>query len=206
MIPRPVQNALVRSKSKSRSRDAAGDAGSIAARVSSWPAVVFMFSGMAALAYEIIWFRLLARVIGPSVHAFSIMLSIYLLGIGVGSIAGARWVKKTENHRAAMAILLFIIGMGPLVTLQFVNHLPVWYGRLFTSLSGETFSVWLLVIQAGIASLLILPATFPLGVLFPFVTRGCHIETGQKETRAERTVGRLYFYNTVARLKHADGF
>ncbi|MCP4690437.1 MAG: hypothetical protein GY859_20450, partial [Desulfobacterales bacterium] len=200
MIPRPGKIAPTRRGLKTGSPgapDAPGEAGAVASRLYSWPAVVFMFSGMAALAYEIIWFRLLARVIGPSVHAFSIMLSIYLLGIGLGSITGARWVRKTDKHRPAMAILLFIIAVGPLIPLLFVNHLPVWYGRLFGALSGETFSIWLLVIQGGIASLLILPATFPLGALFPFVTRAYHMEIGREDNRAERTVGRLYFYNTV---------
>ena len=104
-------------------------------RFYSWPGIVFFLSGMAALAYEIIWFRLLARIIGPSVHAFSIMLAVYLFGIGIGSVIGSRWVKRVINHRLTMAILLFIIGIGPLLTLLFVNDLPIWYARLFADFS-----------------------------------------------------------------------
>ena len=166
-------------------------------RLYSWPGLVFLLSGMVALAYEIIWFRLLARIIGPSVHAFSIMLAIYLFGIGIGSVMGSRWVKQVENHRLAMAILLFVIGIGPLLTLLFVNDLPIWYARLFAEFSREVFSIRNLLIQGLIASLLIMPATLPLGAFFPVVTRAYNREILGSSHRVEQSVGRLYFYNTL---------
>ncbi|MGD8763099.1 MAG: fused MFS/spermidine synthase, partial [Desulfobacteraceae bacterium] len=166
-------------------------------RFYSWPGLVFLLSGMVALAYEIIWFRLLARIIGPSVHAFSIMLAVYLFGIGIGSVIGSRWVKHVVNHRLAMAILLFIIGIGPLLTLLFVNDLPIWYAQLFADFSREVFTFWNLLIQGLIASLLILPATIPLGAFFPVVTRAYNREILASGHRVEQSVGRLYFYNTL---------
>ena len=166
-------------------------------RFYSWPGIIFLLSGMAALAYEIIWFRLLARIIGPSVHAFSMMLAVYLFGIGMGSVVGSRWVKRIENYRLAMAILLFAIGIGPLLTLLFVNDLPIWYGRLFVSFSTGEFTFRNLLIQGLIASFLILPATIPLGVFFPIVTRAYNHEINRSGHRVERSVGRLYFYNTL---------
>jgi spermidine synthase len=166
-------------------------------RFYSWPGIVFLLSGMAALAYEIIWFRLLARIIGPSVHAFSMMLAVYLFGIGIGSVIGSRWVKRIENYRLAMAILLFAIGIGPLLTLLFVNDLPILYGRLFVSFSTGAFTFRNLLIQGVIASFLILPATIPLGAFFPAVTRAYNHEINRSGHRVERSVGRLYFYNTL---------
>lgn len=166
-------------------------------RYYSWPGVVFLLSGMAALAYEIIWFRLLARIIGPSVQAFSIMLAVYLFGIGIGSVMGSRGVKRTKNHRLAMAILLFIIGIGPLLTLLFVNDLPFCYGWLFIKFSKQIFTFRNLLIQAAIASFLILPATIPLGAFFPIVTRAYNREIHRSQHKVERSVGRLYFYNTL---------
>ena len=166
-------------------------------RFYSWPGLVFLLSGMVALAYEIIWFRLLARIIGPSVHAFSIMLAIYLFGIGIGSVMGSRWIKHVVNHRLAMAILLFIIGLGPLLTLLFVNDLPIWYARLFTEFSREIFTIRNLLIQGLIAAILILPATIPLGAFFPVITRAYNREILGSSHRVEQSVGRLYFYNTL---------
>ncbi len=50
---------------------------------------VFLVSGAVAMVYEVGWFRLLALVLGPSVHAFSVMLGIFLVGIGLGSVVAA---------------------------------------------------------------------------------------------------------------------
>ena len=163
----------------------------------SWPVVIFFLSGIVALAYEIIWFRLLARVIGPSVHAFSIMLAVYLLGIGSGSLIGARLIRKTTDYRLSMSVLLFLIGIGPLASLLFINQLPVWYGNLFISLSSDVFTVRNLFIQGLISALLILPATLPLGAFFPVVTRAYNLEDTSKHRPVESSVGRLYFYNTL---------
>jgi spermidine synthase len=161
----------------------------------SWPAAVFLLSGISALAYEIIWFRLLARIIGPSVHAFSIMLSIYLLGLSIGSMMGAGMVNKIRNHRLAMTILLGIVGFTPLLTLFFINKLPIWYGMLFIRFTSSQFSILNLIIQGAMASMLVLPTTLALGAFFPVVTRAYNIENGDNHIKG--SVGHLYFYNTI---------
>ena len=163
----------------------------------SWPAGIFLLSGMLALALEMIWFRLLARIIGPSVHAFSIMLAVYLLGIGVGSVAGSSWVRRFREYRMPIAVLLFVIGLGSLAALLLINHLPIWYGRLFIWLSQDVFTVWNLVIQGLVASILILPATLAFGAMFPLVTRAYVAECAADGRKMEASVGTLYFYNTV---------
>jgi spermidine synthase len=161
----------------------------------SWPAAVFLLSGISALAYEIIWFRLLARIIGPSVHAFSVMLATYLLGLALGSLIGAGIVKKIRDHRLTMAILLGAIGFGPLVTLFFVNKLPIWYGMLFIHFTSTEFTLRNLILQGVMACILILPATLPLGAFFPVVTRAYNKEQGDNHVNG--SVGHLYFYNTI---------
>jgi spermidine synthase len=165
------------------------------ARTFSWPAAVFLLSGISALAYEIIWFRLLARIIGPSVHAFSIMLAIYLLGLSLGSLMGAGIVKKIKNHRLTMAVLLGVVGFGPLLTLFFINKLPIWYGMLFIRFTSSQFSIWNLILQGVTAGVLILPATLALGAFFPVVTRAYNKEQGDDHVKG--SVGHLYFYNTI---------
>ncbi len=145
----------------------------------SWPAAVFMFSGISALAYEIIWFRLLARIIGPSVHAFSIMLATYLLGIALGSLLGTSIIKKTKDHRLTMAVLLGAIGFGPLGILFFVNKLPIWYGMLFIRFTTSEFTLRNLMLQGVMACILILPATLALGAFFPVVTNALQQRAGR---------------------------
>lgn len=42
-------------------------------------------SGFCALAYEVIWFRLLDLLLNGTAYAFSIMLTTFLVGLAVGS-------------------------------------------------------------------------------------------------------------------------
>ena len=161
----------------------------------SWPAAVFLLSGISALAYEIIWFRLLARIIGPSVHAFSSDARHLPFGLALGSLVGAGIVKKIKDHRLTMAVLLGAIGFGPLVTLFFVNKLPIWYGMLFIRFTTTEFTLRNLILQGVMACVLILPATLPLGAFFPVVTRAYNKEQGDDHVNG--SVGHLYFYNTI---------
>ena len=161
----------------------------------SWPAAVFLLSGISALAYEIIWFRLLARIIGPSVHAFSVMLATYLLGLALGSLIGARIINNIKNHRLTLAVLLGITSFGPLMTLFFVNKLPIWYGMLFVRFTSAEFTYRNLILQGVMACILILPATLALGAFFPVVTRAYNKERGDEHLIG--SVGHLYFYNTI---------
>ena len=50
---------------------------------------VLALSGFCALAGEVVWTRLLALSFGATVYTFSIVLAIFLIGLGVGSTAGA---------------------------------------------------------------------------------------------------------------------
>ena len=101
--------------------------------------VVFFLSGLFALVYEISWFRLLVSVLGPSVHAFSMMLAVFLIGIGLGSTAGARITGEIslENALFAMALLEICIGLSTLLTVPFYDLLPELYVRLFVEVADS---------------------------------------------------------------------
>ncbi len=46
-------------------------------------------SGMSALGAEVVWTRLLSLVLGGTVYTFSLILAVFLIGLGVGSSLGA---------------------------------------------------------------------------------------------------------------------
>jgi len=163
----------------------------------SWPSIIFLVSGIAALSYEIVWFRLLARIVGPTVHAFSIMLAVYLFGIGCGSLFGAHFVRRQENYRLSLSVLSAAIGFSALFSLFFINELPLWYADLFIKFTTNAFTIRNLVIQWIIASFLILPTTFFLGAFFPMVIRAHHQESSTIQDRTAPAVGTLYFFNTI---------
>src|SRR5207248_923300 len=59
-------------------------------------------SGLCALAGEVIWTRILGLLFGASVYAFSIILAVFLIGLGVGSGIGALLCRMAVRPRRAL--------------------------------------------------------------------------------------------------------
>ncbi len=167
----------------------------------AWPPVAvglpFLISGMAALILEMAWFRLLAQILGPSVHAFAVMLAVYLLGIGLGSVLAAAVVRRIPDAKTALGIGMVYVALAALATRLYLNTLPLLYGRLFLRLSAETFSIGHLLTQGAVATLLIAPVTLGLGFLFPLATRASSAEARPGVAMDDAPVGGLLFLNTM---------
>lgn len=172
-----------------------------AAQGPAWPPLAvglpFLLSGMAALIFEMGWFRLLSQIIGPSVHAFAVMLAVYLLGIGLGSLLAAGVVRRIADARAALGLGMACVALAALGTRLYLNTLPLLYARLFLRLSAETLTIWHLLTQSAVAALAIAPVTLGLGFLFPLATRACSTRAGPGAARDDAPVGGLLFLNTL---------
>ncbi|MQA29376.1 MAG: SAM-dependent methyltransferase [Luteitalea sp.] len=65
--------------------------------------VVIGFSGLTALASEVLWTRLLSLMLGATTYTFSLILAVFLAGIGIGSSAGSVLARGMERPRIALA-------------------------------------------------------------------------------------------------------
>lgn len=81
-------------------------------------------TGAVALIYEVTWTHVLAFLIGNSVYAFGLMLSVFLCGLGWG----ARWVGREVQDPArwpwVLAASQLALGMVVLLTLPLWNLVP----------------------------------------------------------------------------------
>ena len=59
-------------------------------------------SGFTALAAEVVWTRLLSLNLGATTYTFSLILAVFLLGLGIGSSFGAVLARKGMDARAAL--------------------------------------------------------------------------------------------------------
>ena len=59
--------------------------------------MVFSFSGASALIYEVAWTRSLSLLLGPSIHAFSLMLGAFIAGLALGSWLISFVVDRTQK-------------------------------------------------------------------------------------------------------------
>lgn len=61
-------------------------------------------SGLCALGAEVVWTRLLSLMLGATVYTFSIILAVFLTGLGIGSSAGSLWARRGGDPRKALGI------------------------------------------------------------------------------------------------------
>jgi len=84
---------------------------------------VYFICGLTALAYEVIWNRVLTLHLGSSVYAYSIMLAVYLLGVTLGSGIMSYYVNRLKNPVEVFSLYPGIPGPGFDTDHQPVRHL-----------------------------------------------------------------------------------
>jgi|GEM_PF-1546140 len=136
--------------------------------------IILIASSFATMAYELVWMRATKYLIGNSTYAVSLVLALFLIGLGLGS-AAHRLI--TQRYRPAMALtasqvmtaLLSLIAIGSIglclsdawlaervsIFSQNVSFLP-WPGRL--------------AITGSVVTVALLPATFAMGLMFPLAS------------------------------------
>src|SRR5215213_9328436 len=75
--------------------------------------VLFFFSGFPALIYQLTWQRSLFRIFGVNTESVTIVVTAFMLGLGLGSLAGG-WISKRQNVKP-----LLLLGMIELMTAAF---------------------------------------------------------------------------------------
>ncbi|MFH1529479.1 MAG: fused MFS/spermidine synthase [Pseudomonadota bacterium] len=168
-----------------------------AAPILSWRALLWIYAwcGLAALAYQVVWSRLLIQLIGNSVYGFSCMLSIYLLGIAAGAAIMARYAEGLRHPVAALAGLLVATGILAVVSVVLLvllgeqQNLPEYrYSRIWSARDFLDLPLYPLLI--------VFPVTLASGAIFPVVVR---MHAGLTR-RVSDSVGRLYGINTVGAI------
>ena len=137
---------------------------------------------MSALIYQLVWQRALLTLYGSNVESVAMVVSAFLVGLGLGSLAGGH-VSKQPGVPLVLCFALaeFIIGLYGVISLRLFN----WIGDLTTGTS---------VLQAGtMAFALVLLPTFLMGATLPLLVAHEVNATGF----VGRSVSWLYFVNTL---------
>lgn len=160
------------------------------------PVAVFVaigLSGMTALGAEVVWTRLLALLFGPTVYTFSIILAVFLTGIGLGSAYGAALGRTVRRPGAALAFCqLLLVAAIPFGTWMIIHVVPYVFAARDPS-QGIWIRMSLDLVRAAMA---LLPATCLWGASFPLAVSAA----AASETDTGHLVGRVYASNTVGAI------
>jgi spermidine synthase len=136
-----------------------------------WFFCFFLVSGFCSLMYEVVWLRLAMAQFGVTTPMVSLVLSTFMLGLGLGSWGSGRLIKAWEKRLLfpplrLYALMEFLIGLSAFAVVfefahgrHFLHHLEGAYG-----LSSLTY-----YFGAGIwIALSLLPWCACMGATFPF--------------------------------------
>ncbi|MCP4622591.1 MAG: MFS transporter [bacterium] len=154
----------------------------------------FFLSGFSGLIYEILWTRMMVKIIGSAPFAVSIILSIFMGGLGLGSYLAGRFVDRFQNPLALVklyGLLELLIAVYalliPLLLTAFQPLQTMIYNGLY-----DRFIVYHLATFMISAVILGLPVIC-MGATLPIL---CRFYVANL-TRLGTHTGRLYGLNTI---------
>jgi spermidine synthase len=156
-------------------------------------------SGMTALGAEVVWTRLLSLTLGATVYTFSIILAVFLTGLGAGSSVGAMIARNARQPRIALGVCQFLVAGAIAWTSYAISFsLPFW--PVDPTLST---SPWV-TFQIDLARCFwaVFPGAILWGMSFP-IALAAVAARGQD---AGKLVGGVYAANTVGAILGALAF
>ena len=143
---------------------------------------VFFLSGIAALIYQIAWQRMLFTAFGVDLESVTIIISVFMAGLGVGAYYGGRIADRFPNHIIQFFALTEIgigtFGIASPFLIEFVKEVFLHSNVLTVALANFV--------------LLLFP-TFLMGSTLPLLTQ--HLN--KYVNNVGNNIGWLYFTNTL---------
>ena len=143
---------------------------------------VFLVSGVSALIYQLVWQRSLLTIYGSNIESVAMVVSAFLVGLGIGSILGGIVSKKPSRPLLLIfACVEILIGAYGLVSLRLFDMV----GRNTTG--GATLETGLWCFSLILVPTLLMGSTLPLLVAHQVNT----------SRNVGHSVSMLYFVNTL---------
>ena len=160
----------------------------------AWPVyATIALSGVTALGSEVVWTRLLSLMLGATVYTFSMILAVFLFGLGIGSTAGSMMARSLAYPRTALGWcqLLVMVSIA-WAAWSITSVLPYWpispeyvIAPRFLFQMDLIRSVWV-----------VLPGAVLWGASFPLALAA----VASRQQDPARLVGRVYAANTVGAI------
>lgn len=148
----------------------------------AWTSLLFFGSGIAALLYQIAWQRMLFGWFGVDLDSVSAVVSIFMLGLGLGAIIGGWLADRFRRHR----ILVFswielTIAVFGIFSLDIIDSAGAYFA------ASSLLHILILTFAVFIVPTCAMGATLPVLVT----------EIVDRTQNVGFSTGRLYFVNTL---------
>ncbi len=160
-------------------------------------ATVLALTGFATFVHEVVWARVLAMIVGPSIYAFAATVTSFIAGLALGSFVGAALAERRRRPAVTLALTLSVAAVAACVSVALVGSPLLDVGP---DLAGRAPGLaGIAVPHLAIAFALTFPIAFGLGASFPLSLE----LAGSREAIPSRRLGVLYAVNTAASVAGA---
>jgi predicted membrane-bound spermidine synthase len=158
--------------------------------------LLFFLSGFSSLVYQVVWTRLAFASFGIITPVLSVVLSVFMLGLALGSWAGGRWIAPLTARTGWPAIYFYaaaeaIIGVGGVTAPKLFTA-----GERLLLSGGAADSFSYLSLSAVVLAAAMLPWCFCMGTTFPLMM--AHIR--ERTDGEARSFSFLYLANVLGAM------
>jgi len=153
---------------------------------------VFVVSGFTGLIYESIWTQYLKLFLGHAAYAQTVVLSMFMGGMALGSWLVARYCARLRHLLWSYLLVEALIGiLGILFHRVFITATDFSFAKVIPALppGAATYAY-----KWSLAALLVLPQSVLLGMTFPLISGGI---IRRWPARAGESLSVLYFTNSL---------
>ncbi len=155
--------------------------------------VTIALSGLTALSAEVIWTRLLSLHFSATVYTFALILAVFLVGLGLGSAAGAALARDIVSPRRALGwCQLLLCAAIAWAAYQLTESLPYWPINPYIA-TTPWFTLQLDLVRSF---WVVLPGAVLWGASFPLALAA----VAAPDQDAARLAGGVYAANTVGAI------
>jgi spermidine synthase len=165
--------------------------------------LLFFCSGLSGLIYQVVWVRVFGNVFGNTVYSTSLVIAVFMLGLGAGSYivggwADRRYSAQPDSLLSAYGYLELLIGGMGFGISALLPHLGQ-ASALVTSYARDANGWYILsatsyLARAGIAVILLTPITLLMGGTLTLLIR--HLVRSDLDVGGRR-IAMLYAVNTA---------
>src|SRR5215470_13597419 len=105
---------------------------------------VFLFSGLSALIYQVVWQRLLATYYGVGPVSIALIVSVYIAGLGFGALIGGHLSERLTRRILFYCVIELCIGIFGIISPFFLRLLGRYTAGSPLTLSFIYMSLFLL--------------------------------------------------------------
>ncbi len=155
--------------------------------------VTIALSGLTALASEVLWTRILSLIFGATTYTFSLILAVFLIGLGIGSSIGATIAREIERPRVALGwCQMLLCGAMAWASYMLTQSLPYW--PINPQISSDQW--FMLQLDMVRCFWVVLPGAILWGASFPLALAS----VAQRGQDPGRLIGGVYAANTLGAI------